>query len=137
MAEFKNLPARVQKLINTELMSDEQFRFCILGSSVRLSPDFIVLTTHRVLVVDERRIGILGVSYANIRCNVRFTQIKAVHLVYRLKHRLLRQACLEIEVTRQVHLLDNINIREAKRIQAFIEAHLSGKSTPSIKRKQS
>ncbi len=122
MAEFENLPERVQKLINTELISDERFCFCTLGRSTLLSPDFVVLTTHRLLVVDERQIGILSISYANIRCNVLFTEIKAVRLVFDLRHRLLGQACLEIEVARQLYLLDNLNVREAKRVQAFIAA---------------
>lgn len=124
MSAFENLPLRIQALIREALMPDEQVCFFTLGRSTLLSPDFVVITTHRLLVLDERQIGSLSVSYANIRCNVLFAEIKDVRLVCGLKHRIFRQARLEIQVTRNVHWLDNLMLREAKRIQAHIGAHI-------------
>lgn len=105
-------------------MPDEQVCFFTLGRSTLLSPDFVVITTHRLLVLDERQIGSLSVSYANIRCNVLFAEIKDVRLVCGLKHRIFRQARLEIQVTRNVHWLDNLNFREAKRVEEHIKRNL-------------
>ena len=98
MAEFANMPPRIQKIVNAQLCEDEQVCLCVLGRSNLLRPDFVFITTRRVLVLDERHIGSLAVSYANVRCNVPFTEIRDVKLVRRFKHRLLSQARLEISV---------------------------------------
>lgn len=124
MDALENLPRRIQALVWAELMPSERVCFFTLGRSTLLSPDFVVVTTHRILVLDERQIGSLSVSYANVRCNVLFTEIKNVRLVRGLRHRMFGQARLEIQVTRNVHWLDNLMLREAKRIQAHIGAHI-------------
>lgn len=124
MDALENLPRRIQALVWAELMPGERVCFFTLGRSTLLSPDFVVVTTHRILVLDERQIGSLSVSYANVRCNVLFTEIKNVRLVRGLRHRVFGQARLEIQVTRNVHWLDNLMLREAKRIQAHIGAHI-------------
>ena len=124
MDALENLPRRIQALVWAELMPGERVCFFTLGRSILLSPDFVVVTTHRILVLDERQIGSLSVSYANVRCNVLFTEIKNVRLVRGLRHRMFGQARLEIQVTRNVHWLDNLMLREAKRIQGHIGAHI-------------
>lgn len=124
MDALENLPRRIRALVWAELMPGERVCFFTLGRSTLLSPDFVVVTTHRILVLDERQIGSLSVSYANVRCNVLFTEIKNVRLVRGLRHRMFGQARLEIQVTRNVHWLDNLMLREAKRIQAHIGAHI-------------
>ena len=124
MDALENLPRRIQALVRAELVPGERVSFFTLGRSTLLSPDFVVVTTHRILVLDERQIGSLNVSYANVRCNLLFTEIKNVRLVRGLGHRVFGQARLEIQVTRHVHWLDNLTFREAKRVQAHIGAHI-------------
>ena len=124
MAEFANMPPRIQKTVQAHICEDEEVRLCILGRSSLLRPDFVFITTRRVLVLDERYIGSLAVSYANIRCNLLFTEIRDVKLVRQLKHRLLSQARLEISVVRNVHWIDNINFRSAQGAYACITEQL-------------
>ena len=114
MAEFVNMPPRIQKTVRAHIDEDEEVCLCILGRSSLLRPDFVFITTRRVLILDERYIGSLAVSYANIRCNLLFTEIQDVKLVRQLRHRLLSQARLEISVIRNVHWIDNINFRSAR-----------------------
>ena len=125
MAEFANMPPRIQKIVQTHINEDEHVRLCILGRSNLLRPDFVFITSHRVLVLDERYIGGLTVSYANVRCNLLFTEIHGIKLIRRFKHRLLRQAKLEISVVRNVHWVDNINLRSAQCAYACITERLT------------
>ena len=125
MAEFVNMPPRIQKTVQAHIGANEEICLCILGRSSLLRPDFVFLTTQRVLVLDERYIGSLAVSYANIRCNLLFTEIRDVKLVRQLKHRLLSQARLEISVVRNVHWIDNINFRSARCAYAYITEQLT------------
>lgn len=120
MAEFTNMPPRIQKIVRAHIGEDEDVCLCILGRSDLLRPDFVFITTRRVLVLDERYIGSLAVSYANIRCNLLFTEIRDVKLVRQFRHRLLSQARLEISVLRNVHWIDNINFRSARRAYIYI-----------------
>ena len=120
MAEFANMPSRIQKIVRAHICEDEHICLCVLGRSNLLRPDFVFITTHRVLVLDERYMGSLAVSYTNVRCNVLFTEIRDVKLVRHLKHRLLYQARLEISVVRNVHWIDNISFRSAQSAYACI-----------------
>ena len=120
MAELANMPPRIQKIVQAHLGADEHVRLCVLGRSNLLRPDFVFITTRRVLVLDERYIGGLTVSYANVRCNLLFRDIRDVKLIRHFRHRLLRQAKLEISVARNVHWIDNINFRSAQRAYACI-----------------
>jgi hypothetical protein len=120
MAEFTNMPPRIQKTVRAQIGEDEDVCLCILGRSDLLRPDFVFITTRRVLVLDERYIGSLAVSYANIRCNLLFTEILDVKLVRQFKHRLLSQARLEISVLRNVHWIDNINFHSARCAYIYI-----------------
>ena len=120
MAEFANMPPRIQKTVQTHISEGEDVCLCVLGRSSLLRPDFVFITTRRVLVLDERYIGSLTVSYANIRCNLLFTEIRDVKLVRQLRHRFLSQARLEISVVRNVHWIDNINFRSARDAYIYI-----------------
>lgn len=131
MAEFDQMPPRIQKTVQAHVHEDEKVCLCILGRSSLLRPDFVFITTRRVLVLDERYIGSLAVSYANIRCNLLFTEIQAVRLARQFKHRLLRQARLEISVVRNVHWIDNINFRSARCAYLYITEQITnGKGMP-------
>ena len=124
MAEFANMPPRIQKIVQAHIGEDEQIYLCVLGRSSLLRPDFVFITSRRVLVLDERYIGSLAISYANVRCNLLFTEICGVKLIRHLKHRLLRQAKLEISVVRNVHWIDNISFRSARRAYVCITEQL-------------
>ncbi|MDE0185743.1 MAG: hypothetical protein OXP71_09840 [Candidatus Poribacteria bacterium] len=115
MAEFQRLPSRIRDTVTSEMGADEQIELCLLGRSNFLSPDFVVITSHRLLVLEERSMGSLGASYTNIRCNLVFSEISAVKLSRRWKHRLLRQACVEIDKRNSDrYLINRVSLREAK-----------------------
>ncbi len=120
MAEFENLPTRIQQLAKAELQQDEKIHLCVLGRSSLLLPDFVLITSQRVLVLDEKFIGSIAVSYANIRCNLLFSDIISVKLARMLKHRLFGQARLEIYVKRNIYWIDNMSFHEAMHVQQFI-----------------
>lgn len=120
MADFENLPIRIQRIAEAELQPSEQICLCVIGRSVLLRPDFVLITSQRVLVLDERYLGSLSISYANIRCNVFFKDISTVKLARLFKHRLLGQARLEINVKRNVHWIDHVSYREARKVHLFI-----------------
>ena len=125
MAEFAQMPPRIQKTVHAYIHADEEVDLCVLGRSSVLRPDFVFITTRRVLVLDERYIGSLAVSYANIRCNLLFTEIREVKLVRQFKHRLLSQARLEISVVRNVHWIDNISFRSARCAYMYITEQIT------------
>ncbi len=130
MAEFENMPPRIQKIVETHLCEGERVALCVLGRSSLLRPDFVFITTRRVLVLDDRYMGSLTVSYVNVRCNVLFTEIRDVTLVRHFKHRLLSQAKLEISVVRNVHWIDNISFRSARSAYTYIAEHLTKQKRP-------
>ena len=124
MAEFENLPTRIQQLAKAELQQDEKIKFCVLGRSSLLRPDFVLITSQRVLVLDEKFMGSIAISYANIRCNVLFREISSVKLARMLKHRLFGQARLEIYVKRNIYWIDNLGFHEAMHIQQLINEQI-------------
>ena len=122
MADFHRLPFRIQEATQDQLKADERIRLCTLGRSSLLNPDFVVITSDRVLVLEERQMGSLSASYINIRCNLAFSQITGVKLNQRLKHRIFGQAALEITVNGDKHLINNISYRDAKRAMTLISS---------------
>ena len=125
MVEFANMPPRIQKIVQAHIGEDEHIRLCVLGRSNLLRPDYVFITSRRVLVLDERYIGSFTVSYANVRCNLLFTEIRGVKLIRDFKHRLFHQAKLEISIVRNVHWIDNINFRSAQCAYACIAEQLT------------
>ena len=122
MADFHRLPFRIQEATQAQLSPDEQVRLCTLGRSSLLNPDFVVITSDRVLVLEERQMGSLSASYVNIRCNLSLTQITGIRLDQSLKHRIFGQAALEITVNGDKHLINNISYRDAKYTMALISS---------------
>lgn len=127
MAEFDNLPARIQQLAKAELLPEEEICFCGLGRSSLLRPDFVLITSLRVLVLDEKFMGSIAISYANVRCNLFFCDIISVKLARLLKHRLFGQARLEIYVKRNIYWIDNLSLREAMYVQQYITEQIRRK----------
>ena len=124
MADYENLPGRIKRVAKTELHQNEHIDLCVLGRSSVLRPDYVIITSLRILVIDERDMGSLAISYANIRCNLFYSEITAVKLARLLKHRLLGQARLEINVKRNVHWIDNLSYAEAKQVHSYIDAKI-------------
>lgn len=122
MADFHRLPFRIQETTQAELNADEQIRLCTLGRSSLLNPDFVVITSDRVLVLEERQMGSMSASYINIRCNLLFSQMTEVTLDQSFKHRIFGQAALEITVNGDKHLINNISYRDAKHAMALISS---------------
>ena len=122
MADFDRLPFRIQETTQDQLGADEQIRLCTLGRSSLLNPDFIIITSDRVLVLEERQMGSLSASYVNIRCNLSFSQITGVRLDQSFKHRIFGQAALEITVNEDKHLINNISHHDAKHAMALISS---------------
>lgn len=122
MADFHRLPFRIQEATQDQLEADERIRLCTLGRSSLLNPDFVVITSDRVLVLEERQMGSLSASYINIRCNLLLTQITGIKLDQSLKHRIFGQAALEITVNGDKHLINNISYRDAKYAMALISS---------------
>ena len=120
MADFENLPIRIQQVVQAELQADEQVSMCVLAGSSLLHPDIVLITSLRVLVLDEKFMGSLAISYANIRCNVFFSDILAVKLARILKHKIFGQARLEIDVKRNTYWIDNMRLRDARRAHQLI-----------------
>lgn len=120
MADFGILPTQIQKIATAELQKNEEIRQCILAGSSLLSPDFVLITSLRVLVLDEKFMGSLAIPYPNISCNVLFEDIRSVTLDRRLKQRLFGQARIEIFAKRYIYGIDNINYQEAKQVHQFI-----------------
>ena len=122
MVEFHQLPSRIQEATQAELSADERVRLCMLGRSNLLNPDFVVITSNRVLVLEERQMGSLNASYINIRCSLSFSQITGIKLDRSLKRRIFGQAALEIKVNGDKHLINNISYRDAKHAMALISS---------------
>ena len=129
MTEFQNLPSRIQDAVQSQLTDDEYVRLCLLGRAGLLSPDFVIITSNRVLVLEERRMGgTLNASYANIRCNLPFPEMRGIKIDRHLKHRILGQACLAIEIDRNTYFIKNVSHREAKRAFQLISAQLESQT---------
>ena len=128
MVDFENLPTRIQKIAKAELQTDEEICLCVLGRSSLLHPDFVLITSLRILVLDEKFMGSLAISYANVRCNLLFSDICSVKLDRLLKHRLFGQARLEIYVKRNIYWIDNMSFREAIHAHQVITEQIGRKN---------
>ena len=122
MADFHRLPLRIQETTQDQLGADEQIKLCTLGRSSLLNPDFVVITSDRVLVLEERQMGSMSASYINIRCNLSLSQITVIELNQSFKHRIFGQAALEITVNGDKHLINNISYRDAQRAMTLISS---------------
>jgi len=124
MPEFERLPSRIRETVRAHLDNAEQVQMCALGRSNLLYPDFVIITSSRVLVLDERPIGMLGVSYINVRCDLPFSRITSLKLSRNLTHRIFGQATIEMKVNGDTYLLCNISHNEAQRALALISPQL-------------
>lgn len=119
MAEFEGLPLKIQQLAEDQLNS-LSIRFCAVGGSQVFQPDFVLVTTNRILVLTEQSIGLL--SYAAVRCNLDFQQIKSLTVEQTLWQKLTYQSRLKIETTQEIYFVNGLGLPDAKRIITLIKS---------------
>ena len=127
MAVFEHLPARIRKAVRENISQDEQIKMCfVAGSSMFSSKDYIVITSRRVLVMDERTIGCLGRSYVNIKENVPIDQISFIDISRSFVDRLLGQSSMGLQIERYKYLIKNGSKKEIEAAAELVAnlAHL-------------
>ena len=108
MADYRELPAQIRKAVQANISPDEQIKMCFVsGSSLFASKDYVVITSRRVLVMDERTIGALGKAYVNIKENVPVDEITEVDISRTFMNKLLGQASMGMETDGYKYLINN------------------------------
>jgi|GEM_PF-839409 len=132
MAVFEYLPVQIRRAVQENISQDEQIKMCfVAGLSLFSSKDYVVITSRRVLVMDERTIGCLGRSYVNVKENVPIDQITSVDISKTFVNKLLRQSNMGLQVEGYKYLINNGNKRE---IEAAVEliSHLAHLTTEKV-----
>lgn len=127
MAVFEYLPVQIRKAVLENMSQDEQVEMCFLaGSSMFSSRDYVVITSRRVMVMDERTIGCLGRAYVNVRENVLIDQITSVDISRTSMNKLLGQASMGLQADRYKYLIKNGSRKEIEAAADLITdlAHL-------------
>ena len=128
MAVFEYLPAQIRRTVKENISQDEQVKMCfVAGSSLFSSKDYVVITSRRVLVMDERTIGCLGRSYVNIRENIPIDQITSVDISRSFVNKLLWQSNMGLQVERYRYLINSGSKKEIEAAAELINglAHLT------------
>ena len=113
MAVFERLPVQIRKAVQDNMSQSEQVEMCFLAGSSRLSgKDYVVITSRRVLVMDERVIGCLGRSYVNIKENVPIDEITSIDISRTFMNKLLGQASMGLQIDRYKYLINNGSNKE-------------------------
>ena len=101
MAVFERLPVQIRKAVRERMSQGERVKMCFLaGSLLFSSKDYVVITSRRVLVIDERTIGCLGRSYVNVRDNVPIDEITSVDISRTFMNKVLGQASMGLQIER-------------------------------------
>jgi hypothetical protein len=132
MAQFELLPTEIQKTVKTHLLTDEKIEMCFLAGSVFLEPEYVVITSKRIIVLDVRNIGSLSQCYVNVRCDVPFTNIIKIDTNRSFKNKLLGQANISIQINGYEHLINNISTREANRAVELLSSLIVSESKKSV-----
>jgi hypothetical protein len=98
----------------------------VAGSSLASTRDYVVITSQRVLVMDERTMGTLGKTYVNVKENVPIDQITAVDISRTFMNKLLGQSSMGMQIERYKYLINNGNKKEIQAAAELISelAHL-------------
>ncbi len=119
MADFEQLPERIRKTVQENVSQDEQIKMCLVaGSSLASTRDYVVITSRRVLVMDERILGSFSKTYINIKEDVPIDQITLVDTSRTFMNRLLGQASMGLQIDKYKYLIKN---GSKKDIQAAAE----------------
>jgi hypothetical protein len=115
MAVFKHLPEHIRKTVQENISQEEQIKMCLIaGSSLASSKDYVVITSRRVLVMDERVLGSLGKTYINVKENVPIDQITSVEISRTFMNKLLGQSSMRMHVDQYTYLVNNGNKKEVE-----------------------
>lgn len=130
MAVFERLPEQIRRAVQQNMSENEQVKMCfVAGSLLFSSKDYVVITSRRVLVMDERTMGTLGRAYVNIKENVPIDQITSVDISRTFMNRLLGQSNMGLQVEQYKYLINNGSKREIAAAAELIAdlAHLTAK----------
>lgn len=128
MAVFEKLPERIRKTVQENISQEEQIKMCLVaGSSMSSSRDYVVITSQRVLVLDERTMGTLGKTYVNVKENVPIDQITEVDISRTFMNRILGQSSMGMQIDRYKYLINNGSKKEIQAAAELITdlAHLT------------
>lgn len=121
MAEFNYFPEPIRNTAIENMLPDEKVKMCfIAGTSLSSSKDYVIITSQRVLVLDERTIGYLGKYYVNVKENVPIGQIKSIDITRGFMNRLLGQASMGLQIDRYKYLINNGNFGDIKKAEKLI-----------------
>jgi len=115
MAQFELLPIEIQKTVKTHTLDDEEIKMCFLAGAVLLGPEYVVITSKRIIVLDVRNIGSLSQSYVNVKFDVPFSSITKIDTNRSFKNKLLGQTNISIQINGSKYLINNASNREANR----------------------
>lgn len=108
MAEFECFPEHIRKAVLEHISPDESIEMCfIAGSSLSFNKDFVIITSKRVMVIDERTMGYLGKLYVNIKENVPIENIESIEIYKSPINKLFGQASMGLKVDRYTYLINN------------------------------
>ncbi len=129
MADFEQLPERIRKTVRENISQDEQIKMCLVaGSSLASTRDYVVITSQRVLVMDERTLGSLGKTYINVKENVPVDQISSVDISRTFRNKLLGSSSMGMQVEQYTYLVNDGSRKEIEAAAELIAslAHLAG-----------
>lgn len=113
MAEFEHFPERIRKTAQENISQDEQIKMCLIaGSSLASTRDYVIITSRRVLVMDERTIGTLGKTYINVKEDVPIDQIVSVDISRTFMNKLLGQSSIGMQIDKYKYLIKNGSKKE-------------------------
>ena len=102
------MPVQIRRAVRERMSQDEQVKMCFLaGSSMLSGKDYVVITSRRVLVIDERTIGCLGRSYVNVRDNVPIAEVTSIDVTRTFMNKILGQANMGLQIDRYRYLINN------------------------------
>ena len=130
MAVFSELPAQIRKTVQGNILPDEQIKMCFLaGSLLFSSKDYVVITSRRVLVMDERTIGTLGKAYVNVKENVPIDEITEVDISRTFMSKMLGQANMGMQIEGYKYLIKDGSRKDIEAAAELINnlSHLSVK----------
>jgi len=113
MAVFEYFPVQIRKTTLGNMSEDEEILMCfVAGSSLSANREYVVITSRRVLAMDERTIGLLGKSYVNVKENVPIDQIISIDTSRTFMNKLLGQSSLGLQIDRYKYLINNASKKD-------------------------
>lgn len=123
MKEYRHLPPKIKDKVESCMAEEEEIQvFFLAGKPMFSSPDYVFITTKRVLIIDIRTIGHLTESYINVKSDLLFSEIKSVDLSRTFKNKLFRQANLKIDIDGYKHLIKGANYEVTKKALKLISS---------------